>query len=97
MSSVCEPAAATVIEFAGCLDTDKCMEIEAEVRSKLAGKDAPVVFDVAKVDFVSSFFLRICIIAARQAGPHGFRIVNASPFVRRVFKIAGLNGMLDGQ
>ena len=42
----------------------------------------------------SSAFLRLCIDAYQSAGDHGFQIVNVNPLVKRVFTIAGLDGML---
>jgi anti-anti-sigma factor len=94
MSPTCDPQNQLVLRFQGCMDTAKCGEIEADVRTSLADADQPVVFDLDAVDFVSSSFLRLCIIARRQASPNGFQIVNVCPMVKRVFKIAGLDGML---
>lgn len=94
MLSLCEAEKNLVIRFEGRLDTAKCAEIEAEVRTAVAGSNMPVVFDLAGVDFVSSAFIRFCIYGQQQAGDHGFQIVNVGPFIKRVFKIAGLNAML---
>ena len=94
MLPTCEPQEKLVIRFEGSLDTAKCDEIEADVRGAVAGSTAPVVFDLDGVDFVSSAFLRLCIYARQQAGDHGFQIVNVGPYIKRVFKIAGLDAML---
>jgi anti-anti-sigma factor len=94
MLSLCEAEKKLIIRFEGRLDTAKCAEIESEVRTAVAGSNTPVVFDLAEVDFVSSAFIRFCIYGQQQAGDHGFQIVNVGPFIKRVFKIAGLNAML---
>jgi anti-anti-sigma factor len=94
MTPTCEPQEQLVIRFKGSMDTGRCDEIGADVRAQLAGADQPVVFDLAGVDFVSSSFLSLCVHAARQAGDHGFQVVNVCPMVKRVFKIAGFDGML---
>ena len=97
MFQVCEPQEKeqVVIEFEGCLDNGTCMDMEANVYDALAGTDAPIVFDLAKVNFVSSSFLRMCIYASRYAGDHGFQVKHAGPFIIRVFQIAGLGAMLS--
>lgn len=81
------------IHFTGKLDTAKCQEIEPELRAKLADGNATVVFDLAKVDFVSSSFLRLCVFAYQKAG-NGFQVINVSPAIKKVFMIAGMDAML---
>jgi anti-anti-sigma factor len=94
MVETCKLNEKTLIEFEGRLDTAKCLKIEAEVRDNIINANAPVVFDLGCVDFVSSSFLRLCIYAHKQAGTDGFKIINAGPSIKRVFKIAGLEVML---
>jgi len=94
MLQTCEPNTPVGIRFEGRLDTARCAEIEADVRARVASPSGPVVFDLEGVDFVSSTFLRLCIFACKQAGSHGFRVVNVGPAIKRVFKIAGLDSML---
>jgi anti-anti-sigma factor len=94
---MCEAQPNVAVEFDGRLDTATCASIEAEVRARVTAPGAPVVFDLCRVDFVSSAFLRLCIYAQQQAGDWGFRIVNAGPCIKRVFKIAGLDVMLSDE
>jgi anti-anti-sigma factor len=95
MFQACASQEAVRIAFDEQLDTAKCMEIEAAVRSAVDGANSSVVFDLTGVSFVSSSFLRLCVYAARQAKDHAFQIVNVEPSVKRVFKIAGLDAMLS--
>jgi len=95
MLQACEPNTTVDIRFEGRLDTARCAEIEADVRARVTSPSGPVVFDLDRVDFVSSSFLRLCVYAYQQAGSHGFRIVNVGPFIKRVFKIAGFDSMLE--
>ena len=83
-----------VIRFEGSMDSAKCTTIETEVRTAVTEPRMPIVFDLDGVDFISSAFLRFCIYGQKQAGDHGFQIVNAGPNIKRVFKIAGLDVML---
>jgi anti-anti-sigma factor len=81
-------------QFAGRLDTAKCNQIEIDIRASLLRVDAPVVFDLKRVDYVSSAFLRLCVFAYEQAIEYGFSVINVPPTVEQVFKIAGLNDMI---
>ena len=96
MLEACEQEDRILLQFEGRLDTARSMEMEAEVRKAVTGATMPVVFDLERVDFVSSYFLRFCLYAHHQAGSHGFQIVGAGPAIKRVFKIAGLDAMLQG-
>jgi anti-anti-sigma factor len=97
MLQSCELQEKLIIRFEGCMDTARCAEIEAEVRTAVIGASMPIVFDIDGVDFISSAFLRFCIYAQQQAGDHGFQIVNVGPYIKRVFKIAGLDAMLKAE
>jgi anti-anti-sigma factor len=94
MTSTCEPQEQLIVRFQGSMDTTRCDEVGPDVRAQLAEPNQPVVFDLAKVDFISSSFLSLCVYAARQAGNNGFHVVNVSPMIKRVFKIAGFDEML---
>ncbi len=95
MSQTCQPIEVLIVEFQGRLDTALCVEMEAEVRATVTAPQKPVVFDLKGVDFVCSAFLRLCIYAYQQAGNQGFEVVNLNPSIKRVFKIAGLDMMLQ--
>ncbi|MGA2031022.1 MAG: STAS domain-containing protein [Thermoguttaceae bacterium] len=97
MPQSCEPLEKLVIRFEGSMDSAKCAKIETEVRTAVDAPGTPVVFDLDGVDFISSAFLRLCIYGQQQAADHGFQIVNVAPYVKRVFKIAGLDAMLKAE
>ena len=81
----------TRIVFEGRLDTVRCMEIASEVHDAVTNADQCIEFDLAAVDFVSSSFLRLCVLAHKKAGSGQFQVVNVNPTIKRVFKIAGLD------
>jgi len=54
-----------------------------------------VVFDLAKVDYISSAFIRLCISAAKTVGEGNFSIINTAADVRKVFKVAHLDRALN--
>ncbi len=94
MSQSCETKEARVFQFEECMDTATCERIEPELRALLADGDGPVVFDLAGVKFVSSAFLGLCVRAYQKTGTCGFEVIHVEPTIKRVFKIAGLEGML---
>jgi anti-anti-sigma factor len=93
--STCPTDEKLVLEFQGNLDTEKCDAIEMEVCYFSEDSDRPVEFNLSRVEFISSAFLRLCIHAGQKAGAGRFQIVGANPSIKRVFKIAGLDGMLQ--
>jgi len=53
-------------------------------------KKARIIFDLDKVTFVSSFFLRVCFVALKLIEKGNFSIVNASQQVNTILKMSGL-------
>lgn len=78
----------------GRLDTAQCAAICDSLLKRIRETGKPVVFDLDQVDFVSSSFLRICILAAQVVGAGHVSVRNTSPSIKRVFKIAGLDGYI---
>ncbi|MBN1663670.1 MAG: STAS domain-containing protein [Deltaproteobacteria bacterium] len=94
-------------KFAGRMDTFVCTEegpvVDAQLAeaSKLLATDGlppsvlKVVFDVRGVNYIASFFIRICLMVAKAVEKGNFSIVNTDPQVKKVFIIAGLDKMLQ--
>ena len=53
-----------------------------------------VCFDLNNTVFISSSFIRICIMVSRTVSPGHFSIINAIPMIKKTFKIAGLDVVL---
>ena len=83
-----------ILKFESRLDTTTCSGLETEVLAQLEKAQVPVVFDIGSVDFVSSAFLRICIMTAKKAVDGNFHVANAAPQIKKVFKIAGMDKFL---
>jgi anti-anti-sigma factor len=81
--------------FSGHMDAGKCLEIEDGLNERLAENPTSVVFDLRDVDYISSAFLRICIRTAKSLGSNNFSIINVRPNVKKAFKIAGLDEILN--
>ena len=76
------------------LDTAACLSFQDNLLKRVAEEKMPVVFDMKDVTFVSSMFIRICLQVYKHAGASRFQVVNLSPDVKKVFKIAGLDQQL---
>ena len=87
------------LTFTGRMDflaVAKLIEIiEAEPVMKDWKPENKIVFDLSEVDYIASSFIRICVSHAKQAGPGRFSIVNCQPFVKKTFKISGLDEILN--
>ena len=85
--------------FSGRMDTlavEKLSEIIMVNFPVKGGKsEDKIVFDLREVDYISSSFIRICVIVAKQAGPGQFQISHSQPFIKKTFKISGLDDILN--
>ncbi|MFC1461062.1 STAS domain-containing protein [Verrucomicrobiota bacterium] len=80
-----------VCSFTERMDTGNCMKCEEELYEKIRESKLPVVFDLGKVDYVASMFLRICMRVVSEAEDGNFSIINVRPHVKKVFKISGID------
>ena len=89
--------------FSGRMDTINSNEandsfkeaMEKAASSGCAANALKIVFDLDHVDYVASGFLRLCLVAAKSVGEGNFSIINTEPGVMKVFKIAGLDQILQ--
>ncbi len=88
------------IYFEGHFDTNLCLAAEPEISEAVTaattGTHEPLLlhFDIEKVTFVASSFIRLCVRMARELGAEHFKLVNSSPFISKTFKIAGLDQLM---
>ncbi len=80
-----------VSTFSGKIDSVACSKFESELIKKITEAEKPVVFDLAKVDYIASSFLRICIYVPKLIGTENFSIINVTPHVKKVFKLVGFD------
>jgi anti-anti-sigma factor len=87
------------LAFEGRMDTlavPKLTEIiEAEPAMQNLSPEDKIVFDLNGVDYIASSFIRICVFYAKQAAPGNFSMSNCQPFVKKTFKISGLDEVLN--
>jgi len=81
--------------FSGKLDSAECLIWEPELTKKVTEAGKPVVFDLKDVDYIASSFLRICIHVPKIIGNENLSLINVSPHVKKVFKLAGFDKHLN--
>lgn len=87
--------------FSGRLDTVTSLSDSNTIERELQGVTEPdnpkpiedyhLVFDMQEVTFVCSSFIKMCIANARKTPSGGFSLVNCDPFIKKTFKITGLD------
>ena len=83
-----------VCKFTGRMDTTRCTDAEKEVMGAIDGAEK-IVFDLDGVEYIASSFLRLCGKASHKVNAGNFSIVNVTPSIKKVFKIAGLTEILN--
>lgn len=79
------------MEISGWLDTQTSPQL-GEALSKLDDSVTSLVFDFAKLEYISSAGLRQVISAYKKmAGKDGFKIINVSEEVFDVFRLTGFD------
>src|SRR5918999_6530357 len=86
-------ADAVVVRPTGRLDHDHCEDFRAGLLPHVEGAARAgrgIVLDLSALEYVSSAGLRCFMLAAKQAGGHGGRIVLAAlrPVVAEIFQIS---------
>lgn len=81
--------------FLGKLNSAECQVWESELIEKVSKDGSPVVFDLEQVDYIASSFLRICIRIPKLIEAENFTIINVTPHVKKVFKLAGFDKYLN--
>ena len=86
--------------FSGRLDWTVCSEIERDLLQRVSKfKDnhgnVELTFDLGEVIYVSSAFLRICLICYKTIGKNCFSITNTSEDIYNVFRISGFAEIMN--
>ncbi|MFA5159763.1 MAG: STAS domain-containing protein [Candidatus Omnitrophota bacterium] len=77
--------------FGERLDTVNCMSLEKELLEKIKEMKSPVVFDMEKVQYIASSFLRICFQVTKEVGAGNLSLIKVNPEIKKVLKIAGVD------
>ena len=89
--------------FSGHMDSARCMPMAKSVDDKVTeraggpvqiNQPLKVVFDLKEVDFISSAFIRICMMVLARVKTGNLTVQNAGPFIKKTIKISGLENQL---
>ncbi|MFC2102337.1 STAS domain-containing protein [Bacteroidota bacterium] len=92
--SIKETEDTVICYLSGRLDTIASLDLEPEIDTETVdGKG--MEFDFSAVDYISSTFLRICLKKYKELGEGKFWIKSPKPDIKKVFKIAGLERLVQ--
>lgn len=88
-----------VLEIAveGRLDTATAPQLENEIKASLGNAES-IVFDFAKLDYISSAGLRVLLSANKamvNSGKEPVKVLNSNEIVKEVFEVTGFSDILN--
>ena len=88
-----------VLEIAleGRLDTNTAPQLDNELKNRLTDVDK-LIFDFAKLDYISSAGLRVLLSANKEMlrdGREPVTVINSNEIVREVFEVTGFSDILN--
>lgn len=86
--------------LSGKLDGQVCSTIEPELLHRVTHfkndrQNSHLIFDLAGAHYISSSFLRICLIHCKLLGKNNFEIINVSEDIHKVFHISGFSEIIN--
>jgi len=85
--------------FHGRLGAENAIELDIELQKKFneikSNNDLEIQFDLKDVSYIASSFIRICVTLAKQLKKGNFSITNTNPLIKKTYKIAGLDEILN--
>lgn len=83
-----------VCELPERLDTVNSQEFEGLLNKEIEKSFKTVTFDFTNVNFVSSYFLRICLNMIKQYTAENFHLINVKSEIKKVFMISGFDKIM---
>lgn len=88
-------AASMTIALEGRLDTTTAPELEAELKASLDGV-TELVFDMEKLDYISSAGLRVLLSAQKvMVKKGGMKLIHVNETVMEIFEVTGFSDILS--
>lgn len=80
-----------LVHLAGEADLSGSSKLRRALSRKLNGVNK-VIFDLSKLEFADSYFLRLLIVLRKRlGGVSSVKVENAHPNIQRIFEITGLD------
>lgn len=82
---------ATVVRFAGRLDTPAAQEVSKEIEPVLSNASGTIILDCSDLEYISSSGLRIFLTIRKAAAAAGGKVIirSMSADIRQVFMMTG--------
>lgn len=77
--------------FHGKMTTAVCDEVIAELQENFKKEISAIEYNISDVDYISSSFIRLCVMAIKKVGKDQFSLANVSPKIKEVFTLVGLS------
>jgi anti-sigma B factor antagonist len=85
---------ALTLVIEGRLETITAPELEAVVKNELDGV-TELIFDFAKLDYISSAGLRVLLSAQKKMAVQGsMKVINSNEIVNEIFSVTGFDDIL---
>ena len=92
-----------ICHLRGRLGADNCNQIDQAIQDKLieinatfaVDEDPGLTMNLREVDYIASAFIRICLSNAKKLKEGAFSVTHTSPVIKKTFKIAGLDEILN--
>lgn len=86
-----------VVELKGSIDTDTYEKLEEELSGIVNDKTRAVVFDMEKVEYISSIGIKVVIDAkkALEGQNSSFAMINLQPQIKKIFEMLKILPMFD--
>lgn len=81
--------------FEGELDTLACMEFEEELLRSIKSHKGKTCFDMEKVNYIASSFIRLCGSAATFIGSKNLSLLNLNKEIKKNLTRIGLASVLN--
>lgn len=83
------------LEIVGRLDTTTAPTLEAELKKSVSDDVKELVFDFAKLEYISSAGLRVLLAAQKVMNAQGaMKIKNVSSEIMEIFEVTGFSDIL---
>jgi stage II sporulation protein AA (anti-sigma F factor antagonist) len=85
-----------VVRLSGQLDTLTAKPFETHLAEKIAEGQKRIIVDLAEVNYVSSYGLRVFLLVAKQrrSDRRAFILAQLTPPVQKIFRVSGFDKLL---
>lgn len=83
-----------ICSFSERLTAAYCNDVESSLDEAISNHSGKVAFDLEKVSYLSSSFIRFCVKFTKLLGKENFSVINISPELKKVFALVGMESLI---